>query len=547
MSLLLPLTPHLTLQLGSAADLQRALFQASTFSDIASVQGALEGLAGAILPHRAALEQSVSSKGTTYRREMRFLDQLAGGDPAGSRLALSEIAMHPKALDLLIREEPRAAQGIAEAAGQVTIDASDIRESHLDWLQVPVQNSLDSPLTAWGQVTYWLSSLAAPKDWLSWTSSASLAVEAGYWALAGQAPTTALAASTAVLAGALYGMAHRSSAKSRLVQAAQNAPLDFAAAQGFFQSFNRLIPANSVMPSGSSANDVIDSIRKSSAPGGVPKLSLAATLQVAVNFLNLGSATVQGLKSSDADPELYNRLAQMIGLGTLSQTGWQPAILNAHRLERIAEYRRQGKKVVFVGNHRSHLDILLAVALLRDFDIRFVAKASLLKVPVLKDILRLADHFTVDREHDDERLAKVTAWASRILEVGLCPFYFIEGTRMDTPLRPEEVGMRPPEVGAAHLAALFPNDVVIVPLVSYGFGSLLRKEENLEAILEGTARYQPTVTSILEPIEVWNLLDADPALSKDEEIRFNSLLWNRMWAELSRIQAYMNDLSVKAA
>ncbi|HSA59508.1 MAG TPA: lysophospholipid acyltransferase family protein [bacterium] len=547
MSLLLPLSPHLTLPLCSAVDLQRALFQASTFSDIAAVHGALEGVANAIQPHRSALEHSVSSKGVTFRREMRYFDHLLSRDSEGSRLALSEIAMHPKALELLLHQSPQTARNLAETAAGIAVDATGIREAHLNWLQVPLNGPGDSPLTAWGQITYWLSSLAAPANWLSWTSAASMAVESAYWAGSGQTPTTAFAASSALLAGALYGMAHRKSAKNRLVEAARRAPLDFESARGFLESFNRLIPANTPSLDGSGNPDVIESIRKSSALGGVPNLSLPTTLQVIADFLNFGSATVQGLGAPGSSKDLYNRLAQAIGFGTLSRTRWQPTVLNAHRMEQIAEYRRQGKKVIFVGNHRSHLDILLAVALLRDFDIRFVAKSELLKVPVLGDILRMADHFTVDREHDDRRLEKVSAWGVRTFEKGLCPFFFIEGTRMDTPLRREEVGIRPPEIGAAHLAAQFPNDVVIVPVVSYGFGRLLRKEESLDAVLEGTMRHQPTVTSILEPIEVWNLLDADPALSKDEEIRLNSLLWNRMWAELSRIQAYMNDLSAKAA
>jgi 1-acyl-sn-glycerol-3-phosphate acyltransferase len=545
MPLLLPLSPNVTAQVGSTLDLQRALFQVSTYSDIAAVQGPLQGVANAIQPHREELEHSISSKGVTRRREMRYLDHLIAGDPAGSRLALSEIAMHPKALNLLFRKSPQVARSVAEAATNVKIDATAIRDEHLEWVNGPsTQRHLDLQ-TGFGKFAYWLGNVTAPKNWLSWGSAILIAAESVGWAGTGEAPSISLPISAFLLSLALYGGLSRGAAKERLVNAAEEGALGFGGAQQFFESFNHFLP-NMAPPFAPSANDdVIESIRRSTAPGGTPQLSRAATLRVIADFLNLGSATVEGLRR-DASPQTYSRLAQVIGLGTLSRTHWQHSVLNAHRLAVIAEYRRRGKKIIFVRNHRSHKDILEAVAQFPDFGIRFVAKSELLNVPVLGNILRLADHFTVDRDHDEERLEKVTAWGTRMFEKGLSPFFFIEGTRMDTPNRREEVGMRPPEIGAAHLAARFPRDMIIVPVVSYGFGCMLPKDE-MQALREGTMLYQPTVTSILEPIDGSEILDDDPALSKDEEIRLNSLLWNRMWEELSRIQAYMNDLSAKAA
>ncbi|HEX5037801.1 MAG TPA: lysophospholipid acyltransferase family protein [bacterium] len=543
MPLLLPLSPNVSPQLTSTLDLQRALFQVSTFTSMDQAQGAIDAVAAAVRPYRSGLEQVVKGT-TTFRKEMRYFGFLGNGNADGARLALAEIAMHPKTLQLLC-QSPDTLEIVANAAGNMKVDAEDIHTDHLKWIGAPSGGSDDSPLSAWGQVTYWLSGIASPKNWLAWASAASLAPEFGYWASTGQTPTGFLAASSAVLAGALYGMKHRNSAKQRLYAAAAQSPLNFEAVWGYFGSFNRVIPTADPLPIAANDGDVIETIRRSSAAGGKPKLSIPSTLRLATDFLSLGSATVEGLKKS-ASKDVYNRLAQAIGVGTLSRTGWQPTILNAERLEQVAEYRRQRKNVIFVSNHRSHLDILLAVALLRDFDIRFVAKDDLLSIPVLGDILRLAEHFTVDREHDDKRLDKVMAWGVDMFHKGMSPFFFIEGTRLDTPNRSEEVGMRPPEIGAATLAAMFPKNTVIVPIVSYGFGSLLRKSE-MKALSQGTMLHQPTMTSILEPIDVSQVLDADPALSEREEVRLNSLLWGRMWRELSLIQAYMNDLMAKGA
>jgi 1-acyl-sn-glycerol-3-phosphate acyltransferase len=544
MPLFLPLSPNVSSQLASELDLQRALFQVSTFTSMDQAQGALTAVADAVRPYRSGLEQTVSSKGTTFRREMRYFDFLLNGNADGARLALSEIAMHPKALKLLC-QSPDTLETVANAATSMKVDAEDIRRDHLEWLDTPLGGHDSSPLSAWGQVSYWLSGLSSPRNWANWLFGASLAPELAYWAATGHAPTNLLAISSAALLGALYGMGQRNSAKQKLYATAAQAPLNFDAVRGYFESFNHLIPRSSPLTVPENDADVIENIRRSSASGGVPKPSIPATFRLATDFLSLGSVTVQGLKQSPSK-EVYNRLAQAIGLGTLSRTHWQPVVLNAERLEQIAEYRRQGKNVIFVSNHRSHLDILLAVALLRDFDIRFVAKDDLLSIPVLGDILRLADHFTVDREHDDKRLDKVKAWGVDMFHKGLSPFFFIEGTRLDTPNRREEVGMRPPEIGAASLAAMFAKNTVIVPIVSYGFGSLLRKDE-LKALSQGTMLHQPTMTSILEPIDVSQVLDEDPSLSEREEVRLNSLLWGRMWHELALIQAYMNDLMVRAA
>jgi 1-acyl-sn-glycerol-3-phosphate acyltransferase len=540
MPLFLPLSPNVSPQLNSALDLQRALFQVSTFTSMDQAEGALHAVSDAVRPYRSGLEQVVRGT-TTYRKEMRYFDFLRNGNDDGARLALAEIAIHPRTLELLC-QSPDTLEIVANTAGSMKLDVEDIQRDHLRWAGGPLGGPPSSPMNAWGNFWYWFSGIASPKNWLTWASGASLAPEFAYWAATGQMPTGLVATSSAFLAGAIYGMSHRNSAKQRLHATAQQGPLNFEAIRSYYESYNQGVPRSTPFSVPANDDDVIEAIRKSSAPGGVPAASVTATLRLITDFLSLGSVTVKGLKETPSK-EIYSRLAQAIGLGTLSREYWQPVILNAERLEQIREYRRQGKKIIFVANHRSHLDILLAVSLFRDFDIRFVAKDDLLKIPVLGDILRLADHFTVDREHDDKRLDKVIAWGTEMFRKGMSPFFFIEGTRMDTN-GIEEVGMRPPEIGAATLASMDPMNTVIVPIVTCGEGMLLQKNEK-KALTQGTRQYQPVITSILAPIEVRQILDQTPGLSDREEIRLNSFLWNQMWRELSRLQAYTNDLMIR--
>ncbi len=537
MSILLPISPLLNQSLGSAEAVQTAVFQLAAFETPAQVEPVVRAIHDALQPHREAIETVTGSDGETRRQELRFFDGLtATDDPAAIRLALAELTTRPGALRLL-QDSPRVSGLIGQVATGMGIDTSRIRAQHIEWVAGPQGNGAPhmGPL---GHINYWLSSLTAPGNWGAWAAGlGGLVTAAGFQSL------PAVMASGLFLGGAIYGRAHRSAAIKRLVEAATQGPLNYETIARFFTSFKRVVPTSSPLDV-PGPTDPVEAVRRSAAVGGDPKRSLLATAQVITDFLNFGSAAVEGLKQNP-DSELYDRLAQAIGLGVLSRIHWQPILLNASVLDRVAEYKRQGKNVIFVGNHRSHLDILLAVALLRDFRIRFVAKASLGKVPVLKDILRLADHHLVDPGGDIQRLKKVLTWGRRMFEKGLSPFFFIEGTRMDTD--GEEVGLRPPTIGAAHLASLHAETTVIVPLVSYGFGHMLRKDEG-KAAREGTRLHQPTVTSFLEPIDVSTFLnEGESNLSREQEMRMNAMVWERMWLELASIQAYMNDLAVQAA
>lgn len=540
----LQISPLVASPVLSATDVERALFQISTFQTTDQIGAAIDAIVQAVAPHREEIEMVTAKDGKVHKRELRFFEGLSHQNEAVAiRLGLAEIASRPGAVRILA-ESPDVTRMIGETAAGLGIDVSRVREQHREWMS-GTQGIGAPQMGLVGQVNYWLSSLAVPKNWALWAATLGGLMGAGFESF------PALAAAGAFLGGVLYGKAHRSAAQAGLIEAAAQDPLSYETVAGFFRSYSRVIPTTEPLAASGPTN-AVEAVRRSAAVAGVPERNRLATAQVVTDFLNLGSVAVEGLKlenlleklMEDKSGTLYNRLAAAIGLGVLSRIHWQPTILNASVLDRVAEYKRQGKNVIFVANHRSHLDILLAVALLRDFSIRFVAKEELGKVPVLKDILKFAEHFL--RENDS--MMKMVRWGLDMFKKGRSPFFFIEGTRRDTRGRQEEIGMLTPHIGAVHLASLDPENTVIVPMVSYGFGRMLPKSES-QAAREGTMLYQPTITSLLEPIEVWHHVTAGPPNKerRDQEERLNSLIWERMWMELSSIQAYMNHMAVEAA
>jgi 1-acyl-sn-glycerol-3-phosphate acyltransferase len=83
---------------------------------------------------------------------------------------------------------------------------------------------------------------------------------------------------------------------------------------------------------------------------------------------------------------------------------------------------------VFMSNHQSHFDVLAVVAALPEFQLRWVAKKELTKVPIFGWALRHSDHIIIDRS--DHALAMATLRAAvEKMRRGLCVIIFPEGTR----------------------------------------------------------------------------------------------------------------------
>lgn len=85
------------------------------------------------------------------------------------------------------------------------------------------------------------------------------------------------------------------------------------------------------------------------------------------------------------------------------------------------------RAVVFIGNHRSLLDVVLAGKLI-PFPVGFIAKIELEKVPLLRLLMRDINCLFLDRE-DNRQGLKVILNAIDLVKGGQSMFIFPEGTR----------------------------------------------------------------------------------------------------------------------
>jgi 1-acyl-sn-glycerol-3-phosphate acyltransferase len=120
---------------------------------------------------------------------------------------------------------------------------------------------------------------------------------------------------------------------------------------------------------------------------------------------------------------------------------------------------------VFMSNHLSQYDILAVVAALEKFQLRWVAKKELTRVPVFGWALVKTGHIIIDRSNHVQAVASLRAAQTQMAE-GISIVIFPEGTRgtVGKPLLPFKKGgfMIALETG-------FP----IVPLAIRGSGEIL--------------------------------------------------------------------------
>lgn len=108
------------------------------------------------------------------------------------------------------------------------------------------------------------------------------------------------------------------------------------------------------------------------------------------------------------------------------------AFLSGIRLTLIGKERiPQNEAVLYVGNHQSYFDIVLAYGLMPDLT-GFVAKDSLLKIPVLSSLMRYVNCLFLDR--DDLRQGMQTILtAIDLVKEGISVCIYPEGTRNHNP------------------------------------------------------------------------------------------------------------------
>ena len=119
------------------------------------------------------------------------------------------------------------------------------------------------------------------------------------------------------------------------------------------------------------------------------------------------------------------------------------------------------RAVLFVGNHRSLLDVVLAGKLI-PFPVGFIAKIELQKIPLLNLQMRDINCLFIDRK-DDRQALKVVLKAIERVKAGQSMFVFPEGARSK-----EEGVLLPFHAGSFKIATKAKAPIVPVTIVNMG-------------------------------------------------------------------------------
>lgn len=126
----------------------------------------------------------------------------------------------------------------------------------------------------------------------------------------------------------------------------------------------------------------------------------------------------------------------------------------------------KGQRYVFMSNHQSQLDIPVLEVLLKDYDIRFLAKKSLFKIPFFGWGISALGYIPVEREDPKEGLRSLLACISA-LQSGMSLVIFPEGTRSRTgELLPFKKG---------GMIVSIKTQVPVCPIAIYGTKDILPK------------------------------------------------------------------------
>jgi 1-acyl-sn-glycerol-3-phosphate acyltransferase len=125
---------------------------------------------------------------------------------------------------------------------------------------------------------------------------------------------------------------------------------------------------------------------------------------------------------ADRDAKLAYRVVGLLWFRlSLWISGARVTVRGLENLDRSRSY-------VFMSNHQSNADIVAIAAALADFQLRWVAKKELLRVPVFGWGLRALKNVVIDRSNREEAIESYRRARERI-ERGISVMVFPEGTR----------------------------------------------------------------------------------------------------------------------
>jgi 1-acyl-sn-glycerol-3-phosphate acyltransferase len=153
------------------------------------------------------------------------------------------------------------------------------------------------------------------------------------------------------------------------------------------------------------------------------RLLLIAVLRILFIALHTLFWSVPVLLLSSLDPyaERAARLIRFWAKGNLWACGVK---VRVHGLERLDPR----KAYLFMSNHQSQFDILALISVLDAFQLRWVAKRELRKVPVLGLCMQRTHQILVDRENRTQAVATIRR-VKELLTAGISVLFFPEGTR----------------------------------------------------------------------------------------------------------------------
>jgi 1-acyl-sn-glycerol-3-phosphate acyltransferase len=135
---------------------------------------------------------------------------------------------------------------------------------------------------------------------------------------------------------------------------------------------------------------------------------------------------------ADREAKLAYRVASLWAWGNLRLCGVELTVKGLEHLDPRRAY-------VFMSNHRSNLDVLALVEALWDFQLRWVAKEELFRIPFFGWALRATGQILVNRSDHAQAVASL-AHAKERIRNGISVVFFPEGTRSHGAMLPFKKG-----------------------------------------------------------------------------------------------------------